>query len=179
MVDIALYLVIHNSPHFIFQTGNPLYNVDIRGAVNRTSTLSGRYEEINPISDPSNLSRTLSEPKYESIPSDTLNYRANNNQESSRINSDSSDYQTVADDISSKVKLKQTGSDVVYNSYFQDRNTSNRTSAPTSAQYFILDPNETSRESEGNGEAQLTNQSRHDSTKSDTSNAYFVLEKQE
>lgn len=163
----------------IFQTGNPLYNVDIRGAVNRTSTLSGRYEEINPISDPSHLSRTLSEPKYESIPSDTLNYRANNNQEISRINSDSSDYQTVADDISSTVKLKQTGSDVVYNSYFRDRNTSNRTSASTSAQYFILDPNEKSRESEVNSEAQHTNQSRNDSTKSDTSNTYFVLEKQE
>lgn len=108
-----------------------------------------------------------------------MNFRANNNQEISRINSDSSDYQTVADDISSKVKLKQTGSDVVYNSYFRDRDSSDRTSASTSAQYFILDPNETSRESEGNNEAQLANQSRNDSTKSATSNTYFVLEKQE
>ncbi|XP_052057974.1 uncharacterized protein LOC127698482 [Mytilus californianus] len=124
------------------QTDNPLYSIDVPNAIDRSSSRSDhRYDEILSSPEPDALSRTFSEPKYESIKSRNF-YNGNNTPGNRRVSDQSSLYQTFADTASTKRKVEQAGSDIVYNTYFRDSAISNTMSTSSSHKYFILDPDE-------------------------------------
>lgn len=143
-------------------------------AINRNSSLSDhRYDEVSSNQEPGALSRTFSEPKYESIKS--RNFRNGNNTPGNRRVSDQSSlYQTFADDASTNRKLEQTGSDIVYNSYFRDSAISNTMSTTSSHKYFILDPDELTQPDTNVPQMKEIKENEEDSKPEET---YFVLEK--
>lgn len=148
-----------------------MYGVDGPAAIARNSSMSDRYEEIRTISEIDGVSRTFSEPKYESIKSNPVKFRLEQNKKSNRVTSDqSSIYQTVADDIS-KQNLERTDSDVIYSSYFREGISSNCNS---STHYFILDPDIAQEEPEPSKEQNETS----DGINKVDESAYFVLEEQ-
>ncbi|CAG2212010.1 unnamed protein product [Mytilus edulis] len=156
------------------QTDNPLYSIDVPNAINRNSSLSDhRYDEVSSNQEPGALSRTFSEPKYESIKS--RNFRNGNNTPGNRRVSDQSSlYQTFADDASTNRKLEQTGSDIVYNSYFRDSAISNTMSTTSSHKYFILDPDELTQPDTNVPQMKEIKENDEVSKPEET---YFVLEK--
>ncbi|XP_063435429.1 uncharacterized protein LOC134716381 [Mytilus trossulus] len=156
------------------QTDNPLYSIDMPNATNRNSSLSDhRYDEVSSNQEPGALSRTFSEPKYESIKSRHFR-NGNNTSGNRRVSNQSSLYQTFADDASTNRKLEQTDSDIVYNSYFRDSAISNTMSTTSSHKYFILDPDELSQPDTNVPQMKEIKENDEVSKPEET---YFVLEK--
>lgn len=150
-----------------------MYGVDGSAALERNSSISDRYEEVRTVSETVPVSRTCSEPKYESIKSYPVKFRPGNDIHESQVTSNqNSIYQTVADDIS-KQNLNRSGSDVIYSSYFRDGICSNSSS---STHYFILDPDETQEIQETEDDVDEIEKTEN-MNKQDES-TYFVLEEQ-